>query len=225
MTNGCGANSLWLTEWLSSEMELKPGMRVLDLGCGKGMSSIFLAREFDVQVWATDLWTDATGNLQRVRDADIEDRVFPIHADARSLPFAGGLFDAIVCVDAFSYFGTDALYLRRELPKQAAREGRNLQVHEQLDVLVCVSDALGDRHRWRVMGWAGRGGIQPRLHLGALFLHGTTRYEAHLWFVMHVGFLGNLALQPQHEQPNRNRWRAFADSPTRRHPSGHIDPE
>ncbi len=64
-----------------------------------------------MQVWATDLWTNATGNLQRVRDANVEDRVFPIHADARSLPFAGEFFDAIICVDAFSYFGTDALYL------------------------------------------------------------------------------------------------------------------
>ena len=50
------ANALWLTEWLTSAMELRPGMRVLDLGCGPAMSSIFLRREFGVQVWATDLW-------------------------------------------------------------------------------------------------------------------------------------------------------------------------
>ena len=37
--------------------------------------------------------------------------VFPIHADARSLPFAADFFDAIVCIDAFVYFGTDDLYL------------------------------------------------------------------------------------------------------------------
>ena len=29
-------------------MELEPGMRVLDMGCGKAISSIFLAKEFDV---------------------------------------------------------------------------------------------------------------------------------------------------------------------------------
>ena len=38
-------------------------MRVLDLGCGLAMSSIFLRREFDVQVWATDLWFNASENL------------------------------------------------------------------------------------------------------------------------------------------------------------------
>jgi ubiquinone/menaquinone biosynthesis C-methylase UbiE len=37
--------------------------------------------------------------------------VFPLHADARSLPFAPEFFDAIVCIDSFPYFGTDDLYL------------------------------------------------------------------------------------------------------------------
>jgi ubiquinone/menaquinone biosynthesis C-methylase UbiE len=45
-----GANSLWLTEWLSEVINLQPGMRVLDLGCGRATSSIFLHREFGVQV-------------------------------------------------------------------------------------------------------------------------------------------------------------------------------
>jgi SAM-dependent methyltransferase len=50
-------------------------------------------------------------DIQRIRDAGVEDGVFPLHADARSLPFAPGFFDAIVCVDSFPYFGTDDLYL------------------------------------------------------------------------------------------------------------------
>jgi len=37
-------------------------MRVLDLGCGKALSSIFLAKEYGTQVWATDLWISATDN-------------------------------------------------------------------------------------------------------------------------------------------------------------------
>lgn len=45
-----GANPLWLAEWLSGAMDLRPGMRVLDLGCGRALSSIFLHREFGVQV-------------------------------------------------------------------------------------------------------------------------------------------------------------------------------
>ncbi len=106
-----GANALWLTEWLTETLDLRPDMRVLDLGCGLAMSSIFLRREFGVQVWATDLWFSAANNLRRVRDADIDDGVFPIHADARSLPFATEFFDAVVSIDSFVYYGTDDLYL------------------------------------------------------------------------------------------------------------------
>jgi SAM-dependent methyltransferase len=106
-----GANALWLTEWLAPALGLRPGMRVLDLGCGRAASAVFLRREFGVQVWATDLWFSAAENLQRIRDAEVEDGVFPLHADARSLPFAPAFFDAIACIDAYPYFGSDDLYL------------------------------------------------------------------------------------------------------------------
>src|SRR5271167_1609860 len=68
-----GANSLWLAEWLASALELRPGMRVLDLGCGRASSSIFLRREYGVQVWATDLWFSAAENSQRIRDAGVDE--------------------------------------------------------------------------------------------------------------------------------------------------------
>jgi len=106
-----GANALWLTEWLAEAIELRPGMRVLDLACGRAMSSVFLHREFGAQIWAVDLWNSASENLQRIRDAGVEDGVFPLHADARSLPFAAEFFDVVVSIDAFVYFGTDDLYL------------------------------------------------------------------------------------------------------------------
>ena len=106
-----GSNTLWLTEWLASSMKLEPGMRVLDLGCGRVISLISLAREFGLQVWATDLWISASENAQRIGDMDLANQVFPIHADARALPFAASFFDAIVCIDSFSYYGTDDLYL------------------------------------------------------------------------------------------------------------------
>jgi cyclopropane fatty-acyl-phospholipid synthase-like methyltransferase len=86
-------------------------MRVLDLGCGRAMSSIFLHHEFGVQVWAADLLFSVSENYQRIRDAGVENGVFPIHADARSLPFAAEFFDAIISIDSFFYYGTDDLYL------------------------------------------------------------------------------------------------------------------
>jgi cyclopropane fatty-acyl-phospholipid synthase-like methyltransferase len=106
-----GANPLWLAEWLAEALDLRPGMRVLDLGCGRALSSIFLHREFGVQVWAADLWFSASENLQRIVDAGADQGVFPIHADARQLPFSRDFFDAVVSLDSFMYYGTDDLYL------------------------------------------------------------------------------------------------------------------
>ena len=113
LENLMGPNVLWLAEWLSEVVALRPGMRVLDMGCGRAVSSIFLAKEFGVQVWATDLWIAASDNWSRVREAGVGGLVFPIHAEAHGLPFANGFFDALVSLDAYHYFGTDELYLGR----------------------------------------------------------------------------------------------------------------
>lgn len=106
-----GANALWLTEWLCERLDLAPGMRVLDLGCGRAMSSIFLHRELGVEVWAVDLWFSVADNLECVRDAGVSQGVHPIHADARALPFAAAFFDAVVSIDSFPYYGTDDTYV------------------------------------------------------------------------------------------------------------------
>jgi SAM-dependent methyltransferase len=106
-----GPNALWLAEWASEAMPLHEGMRILDLGCGKAASSIFLAKEFGVTVWAADLWIKPADNWGRIKAAGVTDRVLPLHAEAHALPFAEGYFDAIVSFDAYHYFGTDDLYL------------------------------------------------------------------------------------------------------------------
>ena len=36
--------------------------------------------------------------------------MFPLHADARRLPFATPFFDAVVSIDSYVYYGTDDLY-------------------------------------------------------------------------------------------------------------------
>jgi cyclopropane fatty-acyl-phospholipid synthase-like methyltransferase len=106
-----GAHSLWLMEWLASRLDLRPGMRVLELGCGRAASSIFLRREFGVDVTAADLWFDPAENARRIRDAGVADGVTAVRADARALPFEPGSFDAIVSIDSFMYYGTDDLFL------------------------------------------------------------------------------------------------------------------
>lgn len=111
--NRMGPHPLWLMEALTNVLALERGSRVLDLGAGTALTSIFLAREFDVSVVAADLWVDPTENQRRVREAGMEHLVLPLRVEAHDLPFANESFDAIVSVDAYHYFGTDDLCLSR----------------------------------------------------------------------------------------------------------------
>lgn len=104
-----GPNPLWLLEDLARDLDLRPGMKVLDLGSGKGATSVFLAKEFGVQVWAADLWIDPSDAAANFASQGVD--VTAIKAEAHALPFAQGFFDAIVCIDAYEYFGTADNYL------------------------------------------------------------------------------------------------------------------
>jgi SAM-dependent methyltransferase len=107
VANDMGPHPLWLLEDLARDLELRPGIRVLDLGSGKGVTSVFLAKEYGVQVWAADLWIDPTEAAANFTGLDIT----ALKAEAHALPFAQGFFDAIVCIDAYEYFGTADGYL------------------------------------------------------------------------------------------------------------------
>ena len=109
--NMMGPNCLKLLEILIEGIRFPAGSRVLDLGCGKGLTSIFLAKEFGARVFAADLWISATENYRRFSEAGLDGAIIPVRAEARSLPFAEGYFDAAVCVDAYHYFGRDEDYM------------------------------------------------------------------------------------------------------------------
>ena len=113
--NFMGPNSMMIIAELAESLDIREGMKVLDLGCGNGLTSFYLAKYFNVTVFATDLWISATDNYERVKQLGLEDKVFPIHAEARSLPYANGFFDLAVSVDAYHYFGTDEYYLDNHL--------------------------------------------------------------------------------------------------------------
>ena len=108
--NWMGPNPLQLLEELCKNLHLSPGMKVLDMGCGKGLTSVFLAKEFGVTVFANDLWIDAAENLLRFEAAGVSDKVFPLRAEAHALPYANGFFDAAIAIDSYHYYGASELY-------------------------------------------------------------------------------------------------------------------
>jgi cyclopropane fatty-acyl-phospholipid synthase-like methyltransferase len=113
--NMMGPNCLKLLEALTNGLDLKEGDRVLDLGCGTGLTSMFLAKEFGVTVFATDLWVSATDNWARFKSESLGHSIIPIHAEAHELPYAEEFFDAVVTVDSYHYFGNDAEYMDKHL--------------------------------------------------------------------------------------------------------------
>lgn len=118
-----GPNCLMLLEELTSSLPLKEDMRVLDLGCGRGLTSIFLAKEFGVHVFATDLWIPATVNYQTFQELGLEDQIIPIHANALDLPYADEYFDAVISVDSYHYFADNDTYMDEKLAPLLKKNG------------------------------------------------------------------------------------------------------
>ncbi len=114
-----GPNSFVLLDELITKHEKAVSKgRVLDLGCGQALTSIFLAKETKADtVYALDLWIDPSENYKRIVANDLNDKVIPIFGDALKLPFPKEYFDAIVSVDTYHYFGCEeGVFAEKILP-------------------------------------------------------------------------------------------------------------
>lgn len=133
--NMMGPNCIKLLEDLTKDMQIEKGMRVLDLGCGKGLTSIFLAKEFGATVYATDLWIPATENYQRFKEMGLNDKIIPIHANALDLPYADEFFDMAVSIDAYHYFAMGSDYMNDRLAPLVKTGG---------EIAICVPGLIKD---------------------------------------------------------------------------------
>ena len=156
-----GPTNIWLAELLANEMRLRPGMRVLDMGCGAAATSLFLAVEYDLEVWAADLWIDPTDNLARIREAGLDQRVYPLSVDAAALPFADEWFDALFSVDAYHYFGMSGDFL--ESYAALVRRGGQIGIVVPGDSADSMTwDSFRSANWWRAL-WEGSGLVDIEL--------------------------------------------------------------
>lgn len=121
--NMMGPNSMMVLEELTKTLTLEKGMKVLDLGCGRGLTSIFLAKEFDVEVYAVDLWTSPTENYERFKKMGVEKNIIPLCFDASTMPFANQYFDAVISVDSYHYFGNNDSYFGNYIAPLLKKDG------------------------------------------------------------------------------------------------------
>ena len=98
--------ALYLATEMTRRMNMCPGSSVLDLACGKGVTSEFLARTFDINVAAVDLWITEEFLRSKFQSAGLGHRIRAYNLDATEpLPFADNQFDSIFCMQAFHSFG------------------------------------------------------------------------------------------------------------------------
>ena len=88
---------------IAAKLHLKPGMKVLDIGCGWGGMAIYLAQNYDVEVVGVTLSDEqlALGH-ERVKKLGLEGKVDLRLQDYRHVPET---FDRIVSVGMFEHVG------------------------------------------------------------------------------------------------------------------------
>jgi len=112
-----GPNGIRQSEELASHFTITKDMRILDLGCGMGLSSLYLVQEYGAEVFATDLFADPTENYERFQSLGIADKIVPMIIDAtQPLPFVKHYFDVIFSVGSYNIFGDNEEMLPELIP-------------------------------------------------------------------------------------------------------------
>ena len=90
---------------ITAKLDLKPGQRVLDIGCGWGGNALYIASVADVEVVGVTLSVEQHAlATQRARERGLEKRVRFELMDYRNVQ---GPFDRIVSIGMFEHVGID----------------------------------------------------------------------------------------------------------------------
>ena len=167
-----GPNPIKLAEELLEGNLIREGGKVCDLGCGRGLTSLFLAREYGFKVVAADLWSEPEENAAFFASQGLgPEEIQAVKADAMELPFATECFDAVVSIDSYHYFGRDKNFLNDKLLPYVrhggyiyiAIPGMVKDCHDSLPRELLFSwnpdqlDYMHDVHYWRGLLSSARG--------------------------------------------------------------------
>ncbi len=94
------------TNELAKKCHISEGNKVLAVGCGVGTTPCYLAKRYKCSVVGVDLSAEMIGRSNhRAKEEGVVDKVEFMVADAESLPFEGGAFDAVFCESVLAFVG------------------------------------------------------------------------------------------------------------------------
>jgi ubiquinone/menaquinone biosynthesis C-methylase UbiE len=134
-------------EWISllKLIKIKKGLKILDLGCGRGDVSFYLARQgaivtgIDYSLDAIELANEA---LIKMPSA-IKQSVSFLRQDAKKIHFQEDYFDIIVCFDVFEHLYKEELEIVMGNISKILKKNGTLLVHTEVNKLY-----LDYLHKW-----------------------------------------------------------------------------
>lgn len=96
LENTLHPGGLKLTERLAGVSMLKPGSKVLEIGCGKGITAIFLAQNYGCSITGIDISPVQIGSArERAKNENMSEKTSFITADCQELPLFADYFDMV----------------------------------------------------------------------------------------------------------------------------------
>lgn len=137
-----------MTRRLADMVDLRPGMRVLDLASGAGDTALLLAAEYEVDVTGIDRSAALIKRAnRRAFDAHPANAARFVAGDAESLPFASESFDIVICECAFCTFP--------DKTTAASEMGRVLRTGGRIGISDMTVDAADFGYEFTgLAGWA-----------------------------------------------------------------------
>lgn len=169
-------------DWLWSQLDLRPGSRVLDLTCGPGLYAVPLA-ERGAAVTGVDFSPASIAYARRLAaEAGMTERCAFIEADVRAFEPEQGAFDA-----ALFLYGQLAVFPREEAAALLHKAAGALRPGGRL-IVELLDPARVDKEKssWWFTDDTGLWGERPFLHLGERRWNAAERASVERYYILHL---------------------------------------